>query len=365
MTALLELKQKIKNIYGQYEIYILPVFRFILAFIYLQWINTNMGYMPQLNSIYLVLIISLICCILPSNVLVFAGFAFIVGHCYALGIEVAGFMLVLIIFMMILFLRFSAGTNLVLVFTPLSFGVGAPVLLPIGSGLLSSALAALPAGCGVIIYYFIRFLRIQRQILENPDTVLMDKLKLLTDGIVQNWGMWINVVAFIAVILLVNLIRTRSFDYAWRIAIVVGGAAYILVVLAGGFCFDVTIRMMPLIIYTVISVVICLVLEFFVFGGDYTRTERLEYEDDEYYYYVKAVPKASVATSERSIKKINAEPAPEERKTQDDVVSYANPIFHEEVNPVKKQEESSQAFKKADMNDVDFEKKLEESLKDL
>ena len=32
------------------------------------------------------------------------------------------------------------------------------------------------------------------------------------------------------------------------------------------------------------------------------RTERLEYEDDEYYYYVKAVPKAVSTTSERSIK---------------------------------------------------------------
>ena len=60
--------------------------------------------------------------------------------------------------------------------------------------------------------------------------------------------------------------------------------------------------LVTLIIYTVVSVVVGLVLEFFVFGGDYTRTERLEYEDDEYYYYVKAVPKATVTTSERSIK---------------------------------------------------------------
>ena len=49
-------------------------------------------------------------------------------------------------------------------------------------------------------------------------------------------------------------------------------------------------------------------------ADDYSRTERLEYEDDEYYYYVKAVPKATVATSERSIKKINAEPVKEEKK---------------------------------------------------
>ena len=31
MTALLELKQKIKEIYGQYEMYILPVMKFVLG----------------------------------------------------------------------------------------------------------------------------------------------------------------------------------------------------------------------------------------------------------------------------------------------------------------------------------------------
>ena len=158
MTALLELKQKIKNLYGQYEIYILPVLRCILAFLYFTWINVNMGYMSQLNNIFIVLILALICSILPSGVMIFAGFALMIAHGYALGAEVAGFLLLLILFMLILFLRFSAGTNLVLVFTPLSFGFSIPALLPIGSGLLSSAVSALPAGCGVIVYYFIRFL---------------------------------------------------------------------------------------------------------------------------------------------------------------------------------------------------------------
>ena len=55
MTALLELKQKIKNLYGQYEIYILPLLRFVLALVYFLWINTNMGYMTQLDNIFIVL----------------------------------------------------------------------------------------------------------------------------------------------------------------------------------------------------------------------------------------------------------------------------------------------------------------------
>ena len=364
MTALLELKQKIKNLYSQYEVYILPVLRFILALVYFVWINSNMGYMTQLNNIFIVLILALICSILPSSIMIFAGFALMIAHSYAVGIEVAGFMLVLILFMTILFLRFSAGNNIVLVFTPLSFGFSVPTLLPIGSGLLCSAASALPAGCGVIIYYFIRFIRVQNKILENADVAMADKLKLLADGIVQNWGMCITVISFIAVSLLVNLIRTRSFDYAWRIAIVAGGVVYVLVILAGGFYFDLNINVIALIIYTVISVVIGLVLEFFVFGGDYTRTERLEYEDDEYYYYVKAVPKASVATSERSIKKINGEPANNE-KQQDNVVSYANPIFHGDEETVQIPEDAAPVERKRDIDSIDFEKKLEESLKNL
>ena len=365
MTALLELKQKIKNLYGQYEIYILPVLRFVLGLVYFLWINANMGYMTQLNNVFLVLILALICSILPSGVMLFVGFALMIAHGYALGIEVAGFLFVLILFMTILFLRFSVGNNIVLVFTPLSFGFSVPTLLPIGAGLLGSAVSALPAGCGVILYYFIRFLRVQKAMLENADVLTTDKLKLLADGIAQNWGMWITVIAFVVVILLVNLIRTRSFDYAWRIAIVAGGVLYAVVVIAGGFIFNVTIDIVSLLIYTAVSVAAGLVLEFFVFGGDYTRTERLEYEDDEYYYYVKAVPKAAVATSERSIKKINAEPAKEEKQADAQVVSYANPIFHGDDEPVQETEEAGPVERNKEIEDIDFEKKLEESLKDL
>ena len=219
MTALLELKQKIKGIYGQYEMYILPVLKFVLALVYFLWVNSNMGYMSQLNNVFVILILALICSILPSSAMMYIGFILILAHSYALGIEVAGFMLVIILLMLIFFMRFSGEQNITFVFTPLSFAFSIPALLPIGSGLMESSLSAIPAGCGVVMYYFIRFLRVQSAILSNPDLDMTDKLQIMADGLVQNWGMWIAVVAFVAVTLLVNLIRTRSFDHAWRISI--------------------------------------------------------------------------------------------------------------------------------------------------
>ena len=48
-----------------------------------------------------------------------------------------------------------------------------------------------------------------------------------------------------------------------------------------------------------------LVLTFFFFNLDYTRIESLQFEDDDYYYYVKAVPKVSVKTPKRTVKTIS------------------------------------------------------------
>ena len=210
MTALLEIKQNIKRFYGEYEVYILPVLKFALAFVYFLWINSNMGYMKQLDNIFVILVLALVCAILPVSVMM-SWICHDDGHCYAVGPEVAGFMLVLILFMMILFLRFSGSQNLTLILTPLSFGFSVPTLLPLGAGLLGSAVSALPAGCGVVIYYFIRFVHAQSAALSDQGTEIAEKLKLLSDGLVQNWAMWITVIAFVVVVLLVNLLRTRSF----------------------------------------------------------------------------------------------------------------------------------------------------------
>ncbi len=346
MTALLEMKQNIKGFYGKHEIYLLPVLKFVLALVYFMWINRTLGFSAALNSIFVVLILSLLCAILPGNGIVMLGFVLIIGHCYALAREVAVFALVLIILMLILFLRFSPSANLALIFTPIGFVLNVPAAVPLGSGLLGGPLTAAPAASGVILTYFMKMVHEQASVLQNEDTEIAQKLKVILDGLMKNQEMWITVVAFVIVILLVYLLRTRSMDYAWRIAIIVGVITYVSIMLAGGLFLDMELSMVSLIISAVVAAVLGVIFEFFAFGGDYTRTENLEFEDDDYYYYVKAVPKASVGTSVRQIKKINGTP-------QEELLPPVGekPLVSEE--PTASQEE------------IDFEKKLEESLKDL
>lgn len=358
MTALLEMKQNIKNFYGRHELYILPVLKFLLALVYFLWINSQLGFSSALDNIFFVLIFALLCAILPTNSIMWMGFIMIIAHCYALGIETAGFAVLLIILMVILFLRFSPSANVALLFTPLGCFLKIPAVVPLGCGLLGSPLTAAPGAAGVILTYFIKSVNEQASLLQNGEMKSVQKLKLILDSMMKNQEMWMTVVAFVVVILLVYLLRTRSMDYAWRIAIVVGIIAYVSLMLAGGLFLDLKISVTGLVITTVVSAVAGTLLEFFAFGGDYTRTEHLEFEDDDYYYYVKAVPKVSVGTSARQIKKINGKQSQDEYSVHEELSGYEQEaVYYQEETP---QEE----LLRPDEN-VDFEKKLEESLRDL
>ena len=48
---------------------------------------------------------------------------------------------------------------------------------------------------------------------------------------------------------------------------------------------------------------------------DYSRTEKVQFEDDDYYYYVKAVPKMTVAAQTKTVKKINTQSRTASSKT--------------------------------------------------
>jgi hypothetical protein len=48
----------------------------------------------------------------------------------------------------------------------------------------------------------------------------------------------------------------------------------------------------------VVSFLLAQVVRFFIFNMDYLRVENVQFEDDDYYYYVKAVPKVMVFSSD-------------------------------------------------------------------
>ena len=341
MTTLLETKQKIKNFYGEHETWILPLLKFLLAFVVFQGINSTLGFLEALDNIFITLILSLICAVLPLNGMTILGCIMIIAHCYGIGVEVAAFSALLLLLLMILFLRFTSKDNVALILTPAAFTLHMPAAVPVGSGLLRGPSCAVPACCGVILYYFMETVSDRSTVLQGKETESVQKFQILLDALINNQEMWLNILAFVVVLMVVYLISRTSADYSWRIGVAAGAVVYILIMILGGMFLNVNINIGGVILSGVLAAVVGLIIEFAALGVDYSRSEITQFEDDEYVYYVKAVPKSCTTRAEKSIKNISSEPG---EKSDD-----------EETAPVERVEGES----------FDFEKQLEESLKDL
>ena len=285
-------KGKLKMLYASYGSYLLVLFKFLLAFLVFEEINRLLPYVEGLDQIFVVLLASLICSIMPWNLMVFLGMGLIVGQCYGIGIEIAGFALALIVIMVILYLRFTPQDALVLLLTPVAFSFGVPCLIPIGYGLTRTPSSAISASFGVILYYFMELVSDNASVLTGADKEeKIQNLQFLSDGLMKNQEMMVTIIAFVTVLVIVYVVRRLEVEYAWHIAVFGGGIAYMIIMAAGGIFLEATIPVVPLVAGTMVSVFVGEILEFFFFHVDYKRTERLQFEDDEYYYYVKAVPK--------------------------------------------------------------------------
>lgn len=306
MTSLLVAKQYIKRIFSKYEVYLTPLFKFLLAFICFLLINGNLGYMNKINNIAVILILALMCSFMPSNFIIMVAAALILGHLYSLSLECAVVALALFLLMFLLYFRFSPKDMLVVVFTPICFALKIPYVIPIAMGLLSTPASAVSAACGVIVYYLIAYIKEGDTVLVSMETEeITARFRYLIDGILNNEGMMVTIVAFTATIILVYMIRRLAIDHSWTISIVAGSLVNIMILLVGDLMFDTNVSIGGVILGTIFSAFIAVIIQFFEFNVDYSRTEKVQFEDDEYYYYVKAVPKVTVATPERKVKQIN------------------------------------------------------------
>ena len=74
-----------------------------------------------------------------------------------------------------------------------------------------------------------------------------------------------------------------------------------MVLLAGDMKYDTNIDLGRVFVGIAVSFLLAQIFRFFVFNVDYLRIESTQFEDEDYYYYVKAVPKVMVPVASLSV----------------------------------------------------------------
>ena len=306
MDMIYVFRGRIQELYAKNSKVFDKIFQFILAIVTFTVINHNVGFMKAVASPVASLALAVICTFLPLMVTVIMATVLILAHMFALSIGMLAVTAVIFLIMYIFYLRLTPKKALIVLLTPLAFFLKVPYIIPVACGLVATPISLIAISCGTIVYYMLEYVKKSSVNIENVGAKgMLTQVTKYVQQVFQNKEMWIVIVAFIICFFVVFTLRRTSMDHAWKVAIVAGAVVNVIVIVAGDIALGVHTSYGTLIGGNVGAIVIGLILELFLFSVDYARSENLQFEDDEYYYYVKAIPKVSVATPEKTVKRIN------------------------------------------------------------
>ena len=307
MTNLLEIKDRLIRFYSKYETYLFPVVKFIVAIVLFTVINMNIGFMEKISRFPIALILALVCAILPVNATIWLAAFVVLADMYALSMEVAVTTLVLFAALFFLYFRFAPKDGFAAVLTPVCFKLNIPYVMPIGCSLLRDAYSVVAIICGTVIYYFLDGIHqnsgtLKNVVADGETAATTSKFDISVGQLLSNKEMYLVIAIFTITAIVVYLVRRLEVEHAWTLAIISGVLIEVVGLFAGYLVLNVSGKTLGLLIGNILSLLISFVIQFLFMNLDYARTERVQFEDDDYYYYVKAVPKKMVAVKEVTVK---------------------------------------------------------------
>lgn len=302
---ILELREKLYGVYVSYDKYVQYIFRFALAFLVFGCINKCFPYQETLSSTIIIVVSAVVGACLPDSLFVIMAVVLSVAEIYFLSPVLAVAILIGSIFLYVMFLRYSPKTILFAALFPVAVLLKIPALLAILIGLFFSPMGVLTVGGGTFCYYmFLAVKQCETVAAEKSGKDIITLVRYFVDEIMQNQNMYVMVLSLCAVTLLTYFVRVRKMAFSFEISIVLAAVAHLIILLLGNLLYDSSFSVAWAIGGNIISAVFAYLTHFFHMVLDYGSMEEVQFEDEDYYYYVRAVPKLKMTMEKKRIKKM-------------------------------------------------------------
>ncbi|MBR4795830.1 MAG: hypothetical protein IK050_05260 [Lachnospiraceae bacterium] len=306
MLKLLELKEIIKRFCDKYRIYLKIVLRFILTFLMLYFINDRIGYNTTFNNMIIMIGISVIGAFAPSPVMVMLVALVTLGQLYSLSLILAIAMLMFYLIIYFMYVRFIPNQVYVVLAIPFLYILKIPYVVPIICGLFFSPVSALSCVFGTLIYYVFEGIidaSVYSDGLNVANTV--NFFNMVVDYVKSDMFMVYTMAMFVIVVIMTYIIRKQKIKHSANIAIICAIVFSMITFALATILFNNSGTLLQVLLGVLGSGMIAFVVKFFRMTLDYSGTKNIQFEDDEYYYYVKAVPKLNVTEKDVQVKHIH------------------------------------------------------------
>lgn len=291
-NTLLSARQWLKRIYAGYGVYINILIKWAAAYASLTALNEYFPGRSFLLRPIVVIAISLLCSVLPWSYITLISGIWLLLQLSALSLEATVYMFLILLVLALLRYLLLPGVGIALVLLPLFFLWKIPFVIPVMVGLIGTASGFITVGSGVVIFYCLQMIVRNMSYFTDPEAAtLVQRLLFLTEHTIQNNMMLAVLIAFCLTTLTVYLISRISVPYSPQIAVLIGAALNPLLLRSVLRFFELSSGPESMVWGSVAAFFTGLLFSVFVRFLDYGGTEHVQFEDDEYYYYVKAVPK--------------------------------------------------------------------------
>ncbi len=300
MKFLLRTRTVLKTFYGKYNIYLDGLLRFVFALLSFMTVFYYTGYNQTLTSPVIAVMLALVCAFMPISAIPILTCLLIVAEFLSVSMEVAAITVVIMVMMLLLYFIFRAGDSWMMVLTMLTCLWGIPaVCLPVA--LLIAPIQVIVVVFGCVLYGLIAVVKKDVSVLSSQtgSLSLAGRVNLLLNDLVTNQRLLLVLTVLAASMIMIAFIRRAKMDRAGTVAMIIGTIIFFVGLLLGSYTMELTVNYYLLGISLVISSFTAFLILYIFKGLDFKRTEEVQFEDDDYYYFVKAVPKTMIPVTKK------------------------------------------------------------------
>lgn len=301
MNTFITIRDNIRKFILSRELLFLKLWNFIIALVGLLCIKSNFGYQKTISQTWVSIVLAIACAFLPISGVSIVLIIAILVDLSALSLQVAlvavGF--VVVGYLICAYFRSKNTYNMVTV--PICYSFSCPYVISLGAGLLANINELASVICGSITAYYLHLVKLNAAAILD-ETTEASIFAILKEQMLQNRMFYFYLVAMIAMFLVVYFLRMASIKMSWLIADVAGVAVEFIIMISGYLLTSQRSEIASLVIGNIIVLLVGFVLNYFILDLDYSRIEKVQFEDDDYYYYVTAVPKIRIVEEEKEVK---------------------------------------------------------------
>lgn len=274
-------------------------------------INKAIGYAPILTKSYVIGVLACICGILPAQFIMPIAMIVIGVNMLSLNLYMGIVVLAIFLCLYIFFVRLYPNESLLIVLTILAFRFNLHYAVPLIAALFGGVPLIVAMLIGVLgVFSMQRIETIVQATLQGKDniTLFTESLNAFVEQVIHNPTMLATMSVLLIVFCIVYVIRKQMIDYAPYIGIVIGGAINVLGFIMAILFLNISINVLLLITMSIISIVLASMIQFMAKTLDYSRSEMVQFEDEDNYYYVKVVPKIKARKNYSKVEKVYTAP---------------------------------------------------------